>query len=522
MNLTTDAWIPIVWKDGSPGTVGLLDAFRRGHEIQDLAVRPHERVALMRLLICIAQAALDGPADYEGWGTCRARIAESALDYLGRWHGAFELLGEGPRFLQMRGDGQLGTIELDKLAFVDADMTTLFDQDVQSGTVRSLEWVATRLVTYQSFAAGGTVGGSIKIDGRLQPQKGKNGPCRDGSAFHAFVRRDNLISTLHSNLVTKATISDLRNMVWGNPVWETRATTLGELQALAGLTRSYLGRLAPVSRAVWLNSDGSTALNANGLLYPNYTEEGIREPTVSVHIVEDRGGQKKRALLSAVDGDNVKKPWRELHALTVKRISEGIGGPLALMNLDDGEAFDLWVGAVITDQAKIKDTVESTHFVPADMMQEQFHRGYESGVRHAEAWERRLRHAITIYRLAREASEDTEPKIEKHFRKLRRPERERLASISEKSHSTYWTLVEQRLELLMAFARGPVPLRGGKLQFLKTAWGKHIRQAAVDSYNRACPHDTTRQIQAHALGLNTLVSLSSGSAETDTEQEVET
>ncbi len=74
----------------------------------------------------------------------------------------------------------------------------------------------------------------------------------------------------------------------------------------------------------------------------------------------------------------------------------------------------------------------------------------------------------------------------------------------------------------MAFARGPVPLRGGKLQFLKTAWGKHIRQAAVDSYNRACPHDTTRQMRAHALGLNTLVSLPSGSAETDTEQEVET
>ena len=85
MNLTTDAWIPIVWKDGRPGTVGLLDAFRRGHEIQDLAVRPHERIAMMRLLICIAQAALDGPVDYEAWATCGPSIAPASLDYLTCW-----------------------------------------------------------------------------------------------------------------------------------------------------------------------------------------------------------------------------------------------------------------------------------------------------------------------------------------------------------------------------------------------------------------------------------------------------
>lgn len=64
MNLATDAWIPIVWNVGKAGTVSLREAFERAHEIQDLAVRPHERIALMRLLICIAQAALDGPADY--------------------------------------------------------------------------------------------------------------------------------------------------------------------------------------------------------------------------------------------------------------------------------------------------------------------------------------------------------------------------------------------------------------------------------------------------------------------------
>lgn len=44
MNLTTDAWIPIVCSDGKPGIVSLREAFERGEEISDLAVRAHERI----------------------------------------------------------------------------------------------------------------------------------------------------------------------------------------------------------------------------------------------------------------------------------------------------------------------------------------------------------------------------------------------------------------------------------------------------------------------------------------------
>ncbi len=93
MNLTTEPWIPIVWNNGEPGIVSLLDAFGRGAEIQDLALRPHERIAMMRLLICIAQAALDGPQDFEDWKTCRESIAPAALHYLDQWRGAFGVVG---------------------------------------------------------------------------------------------------------------------------------------------------------------------------------------------------------------------------------------------------------------------------------------------------------------------------------------------------------------------------------------------------------------------------------------------
>lgn len=99
MNLTTDPWILVVWNDGSTRAATLTDIFVRGHEIRDLAVRPHERIALMRLFLCVAHAALDGPGDREEWQDCLARLPAAAGKYLQRWGPAFELFGDSQRFL---------------------------------------------------------------------------------------------------------------------------------------------------------------------------------------------------------------------------------------------------------------------------------------------------------------------------------------------------------------------------------------------------------------------------------------
>ncbi len=149
MNLTTEAWIPAVWRDGTPVRVSLREAFARGEDLRDLAVRPHERIALMRLLICVAQAALDGPADGDEWESCRPRIAPAAFDYLERWQRAFELFGNGQRFLQVAKlrkpdnkkksataangeDDSTSTSKLD-LALATGNNTTLFDNAGGSG-----------------------------------------------------------------------------------------------------------------------------------------------------------------------------------------------------------------------------------------------------------------------------------------------------------------------------------------------------------------------------------------------------
>ncbi|MBM4431644.1 MAG: type I-E CRISPR-associated protein Cse1/CasA, partial [Chloroflexi bacterium] len=89
MNLVADKWIPVVTPDGDPARVGMAELYERAHEIRDLACTPPQRIALMRLLICITQAALDGPEDEQSWSQDRDRIGAASQEYLKRWQEAF-------------------------------------------------------------------------------------------------------------------------------------------------------------------------------------------------------------------------------------------------------------------------------------------------------------------------------------------------------------------------------------------------------------------------------------------------
>ncbi|MDB4796883.1 type I-E CRISPR-associated protein Cse1/CasA, partial [bacterium] len=89
MNLIIDPWIPVLRDDGKRELCGLHDLFARAHEFRDLVVKPHERIALMRLLVCITQAALDGPVDEDEWEECLQLIQSRVSDYLKKWESSF-------------------------------------------------------------------------------------------------------------------------------------------------------------------------------------------------------------------------------------------------------------------------------------------------------------------------------------------------------------------------------------------------------------------------------------------------
>ena len=72
--------------------------------IADLEAAPHERVSLMRLLVCLTQAALGAPEDDFGWPGFGSKLTTAVPAYLDRpdIHPHFNLLGPGPRFLQVK------------------------------------------------------------------------------------------------------------------------------------------------------------------------------------------------------------------------------------------------------------------------------------------------------------------------------------------------------------------------------------------------------------------------------------
>jgi CRISPR system Cascade subunit CasA len=500
MNLTTEAWIPIVWADARPGSVSLCEAFKRGHEIRDLAVRPHERIAVIRLLICVAQAALDGPRDNDDWESCRLRIVPAASDYLKRWRAAFELFGGGQRFLQVSnlkkpefsGDEEEGnSVSKLDLVLATGNNTTLFDNAGGSKRAFTAPELALMLTTFQCFSPGGRIGVAV-WNGRETPGNGSSNhaPCLAGGMLHALVRGDHLLATIHKNLMSKEQVDRFYGSgSWGKPVWENSPQRLSDAEAAHNATRTYLGRLLPLARAISLGEDGESLILANGFQYESFQESGWREPTATV-IARTAKGESKRVVLRA----SVERAlWRELYALTVKEVGEKPGGPAALQHLTGDKPFDLWVGALVADRAKPLDTVESVFHVPAEMLYDTGQKVYEEGVRRAEMGEWRLRRAVVMYH-------------NQLGDKLDRPEmKNRRQQIQSKAVAQYWTDVEQALPYLLGIAENRGKL-GQPAEWYKTDWGKAVWSAMRTAYERACPHETPRQMRAYALGSRTLFS----------------
>jgi CRISPR system Cascade subunit CasA len=517
MNLTTDAWIPIVWKNGEPGTVGLLESFERSQEIQDLAVSPHERIALIRLLICIAQVALDGPADYDNWKVCLPWIVPLAVDYLDRWRHAFELFGNGQRFLQVGNlkqpttesdddDEGKSTSKLD-LALATGNNTTLFDNAGGSERTFTCGQLALMLTTFQCFSPGGRIGVAL-WKGHETSGKGSSdhAPCLAGGMLHALLRGDNLVVSIYKNLLTKHQVEQLFGKdSWGKPVWELMPQGLADAEAVRNSTRTYLGRLVPLTRAIWLADDCQSLILANGLEYGSYAD-GWREPMATIVTRKISGQVEERVVLRASIEEAA---WRELHALTVEVVSQKPGGPIALQNISEEEqAFDLWVGGLVANKAKLVDTTESVFHIPAAMLKETSQRVYEMGVGFAKTTEFQVKRAVSIYH--KELGDD-----------LGRPEmKNRRQQIQGNATAQFWTDIEQAVSRLLEVAAAPENL-GLKSEWHKTVWGQFVWRAALAAYERTCPHETSRQLCAYALGLKTFFAAPTKHAEVETEKETE-
>ncbi|MBQ9406782.1 MAG: type I-E CRISPR-associated protein Cse1/CasA [Desulfovibrio sp.] len=513
MNLAFDPWIPCIGRDGRPRLASLLHCLTDA-EIADVAVRPHERVALMRLFLCVAYAAQGIPEDYEAWAACRENLAAAVKDYLEQWRDSFELFHQEKPFLQVAGlfsdakgkgkkadegteDGLTPAAKLD-FALAAGNQSTFFDHEaLNPGRASSPEKLALDLLTYQMFSPGGLIG-SVMWNKQTTGRSSLDAPCVPGSMLHTFVRGVHLPETVWLNLLS---VEDLRDYAtlgedWqGRPIWEMFPAEPGDTDSVRNATRTFLGRMVPLSRAVLLQKSGAAMLLGNGLSYPAFSsvnQDFPPEPSASVVVVNT--GKKNTQGYSVLGVQPGKALWRELQALTVRRTAGGAGGCLALTHVDDGDnkGVDLVAGGLARDQANILDMVESVFHVPAPMLRTNGHQFYATEVQVAEDVERNaLAFAMERWRAALDGSWASRLKLAGGKRS------EECAKLRAQAARDYWTAVERGLPLLWAALDA---LDSEDAADKHSQWRNMLRQSALDAYGATCRGDGQRQLRAFVAG----------------------
>ena len=475
MNLVKEPWIPVVMQDGTPARVSLRDAFAKGEDIADLAANPCQRIALMRLLICVAQAALDGPKDEEDWLGCKPRLVPAALSYLDTWQHRFNLFGEHA-FLQVDGLDTKPNSLADKLdvSLASGNTPTLFDHgSTPDGRVQVEALLALNILAYQMFSCGGTFGETV-WDNVPTPRYVLRSPCVEEGMAHTLLRGRNIVETIHLNLITEEQTNSLPNMERGRPCWEE--TRLGR-EISEKQTSSFLGRLVPVSRAIRLFKDSPSIVLGEALRYPQLPEQ--RDPFGTVY---DTGKQRmgKSTSLTYLSVNPEAAAWRELASILSLQVLDSKTGTVGAFNLQhlrttQAPEFDIWIGGLAVDQAKMIDMCEWSCILSSSLLDTLVLERYRKGVEWADIAKRVLEDAVKCF--ASVQSGDA-------------------AVYRQQAVGLFWSHLDAKALALQNCLEDD--------HVLSLTWTPIIDSALYAAYDRTCPHETPRQIQAYAQGLKIL------------------
>lgn len=501
MNVAFDPWIPVVAVSGERRLASLCSVLVEGEKYIDLAVRPHERVALMRLFLCVAHAALDGPRNYDEWCEVPKRLSEAARTYLTAWMESFELFHPTKPWLQVATLSKTLTSKafdpniedwtpVSKLnfSFATGNNSTLFDHTGMSEN-RSTPIHETLLsfLTFQCFSPGGLIS-QVYWNGTQSPKSSKDGPCVPASMIHTFLRGRNLLRAIHLNIPSFQDIhfSYGKGNI-GKPVWEMFPASITDSVCVKNATASYVGRLVPMPRLIFLHPSGERMLLGDGLVYPPFTEGFPAEPTATV-VIKKNEKKEERTLLSYRPA---KALWRELAAVIVKRSAEGTGGPLSLRSIQDDEECDLVVAALARDQATIVDIAESVFHIPIRLRSIEGTSAYESEVKVSESIAGRLGWAIETYR------GEIDGGWEGRLKGAGSKKSQLKAKLHSKGTTYYWTNVEKSLNLLIAHIEA---IGTDEAISTREIWRYMLFATAREAYRIVCGHETPRQMRAFAKG----------------------
>jgi len=483
MNLVEDSWIPLLTSAGQKLDLSLSETMRLSPKIADLAVTPPQRVALMRLLLAIVQAALDGPANIIDWRACKARIVPESIAYLYHWREKFELRGKSP-FMQIHDlameAGKQKPLDMLDCRLSSGSNATLFDQGASpSGRIFRDAAIALNLITFLNFSTGGKVG---KAEWKQKKYSHSTfaAPCI--KAAHTFVLGATLLDTLYFNLLCKKGddfgISAFPNGQWGRPVWEHFPESVADKTAFDNAGRTYLGRLVQLSRFVKIDDNGRCIIGPTHKAFKIEHLPVHREPSTTIKRSRKTGEPFYLPLSFK------KHMWRELGAILSFQTGDGGGLPALAKFLNvvkpvPGDEIQIWVGGLETgaQAAKLSDMLEWRLRIPLRLLDSRVLQQYEAGVALAEKAEWTLAESVKTC-----------------FKSL---SIESTASPVCTAKTLFWTRLDWQYDVLIKTVSASSAALAGP-------WFRILRETMADVYDRVCPTKTPRQIEAYTRGLKNL------------------
>lgn len=475
-NLVEEAWIPVA----DEGRVSLRQLFSNP-AYRALGGNPVQKLAVMKLLLAIAQAAAT-PQDEDEWRNLGTDgLAQACLNYLDKWHDRFWLYGENP-FLQMPAisaakEQSFGAV----LPDVSTGNTTVLNESQVEKDLSNADR-AMLLLSLMGFALSGkktdnsvtlTPGYAGKKNDKGKPSTSKPGPAvAHMGLLHTHLIANTLQETLYLNLLSHQQLNGT-NMFpegLGTAPWELMPT--GEDCPIAQrLKRSLIGRLIPLSRFCLLTETGLHY--SEGLLHPGY-KEGVSDPTVAIN----HSGKEPKALWT----DPEKRPWRELTSLLSFIGHENSQG-FQCWQLNSGldrarnvcERFGIWSGGLrVSSNAGEQyasgsdDYVESVLWLHSDVL--------------GDTWFSQLK-------LEMDALEQNSKTLYGRVHGFFKEQEVDGANLAAQASQSFWQLCERDFQSLVDDCE-----QADVRDRLRQRFANYVHQA----FDRYCPRDTARQLDAWA------------------------
>ncbi len=471
-NLIDNSWIPVRYLDGKQCLISLETAFVDATRIADLNCQPHERISLMRLLVCITQTVFAPPVTDEDWEGYAESMATDIPAYLNRDQvfQNFNLLGNGPRFLQLPLTETKQTPKLDFLEFKFGSNPRFIDHT--AGEIRKHEphQIALNLLCFQNFYVGGSTGSPANggVSG--------NGPAL--KMLHTYLIGGSLKHTIVLNCLDRQQIREL-----GVPFWETEA------KLTSNCSSGYLNRLVPRSCKIWIRKGLTHFRIEQGVKHEEF--EAYREPSATVKV----GNDKKLHLLRAEYDKGI---WRDLHLITCMKNfqEENATGPKSLQShldqFEEDSDISLWSGELIKGiRAKIEGSQEAFLTIPYRLFSEHGQSTYSAGISYSDKISSILGFAVDSYAKTLEA---------KSSRAKKSAHRKGLINVAKRY---FWNALDQQVDTLLEIVRHP---EARKEDFGKgyDPWTLTVNCAARMAFKDTCPRRSPRQLKAYAAGLRTL------------------